>query len=375
MKYPFLDLALANAPYLSRLQAAASAVIAGGRYLHGQQTAALEQRIAAVCQTAHCVAVSNGLDALRLILRAYIELGKLSKGDGVIVPANTYVASVLAISDSGLRPVLCDCNPTTMCLDTSLIESLLTPRIKAVMPVHLYGTPCCDHSLLETVRRHGLLMIEDNAQAIAARSALPGLAGTLATGGLGHAAGISFYPTKNLGALGDGGAVTTNDEALAHTVRALANYGSDRRYHNIYRGLNCRIDEIQAAMLLVKLDNLEAETSRREAVAQAYDEAITNPLVCKPKRLAGMRQVWHQYVVRVATRDHFRDYLASCDVGTDIHYATPPHRQPCYSEFADLSLPETERLAATAVSLPVAYPVTAETAREIARIINDYDPT
>lgn len=374
MKYPFLDLALANAPYMERLCAAASDVITSGRYLHGERTAALERRIAALCETEYCVAVSNGLDALRLILRAYIELGRLHEGDGVIVPANTYVASVLAVTDSGLTPVLCDCDPVTMCLDTSRIEGLLTPRVKAVMPVHLYGTPCCDTTLTDVARRHGLLVIEDNAQAIGARSAAPGLRGTRMTGGLGHAAGISFYPTKNLGALGDGGAVTTSDEALAQTVRALANYGSDRRYHNVYRGLNCRIDELQAAFLLVKLDGLEAENARRDAVARAYDEAITTPLVTRPARIAGTRQVWHQYVVRVTTRDHFRDYLAAAGVGTDIHYATPPHRQPCYAEFASLPLPETDRLASEAVSLPVAYPVTPDTAREIAAIINAYRP-
>ena len=235
-EYPFLDLAIANAPYMDELKSAACEVIERGRYLHSTQTQLLESEIAHTCQTEHCVTVSNGLDALRLILRAYLELGRLRQGDEVIVPANTYVASVLAISQNGLTPVLCDPSEITMNLDSSLLEQLITPRTRAIMPVHLYGSPCWDTTLMQVARDHGLLIIEDNAQAIGAMSDVAGMNGTFATGGLGDCAGISFYPTKNLGALGDGGAVVTNDATLADTVRALANYGSDRRYHNIYQG-------------------------------------------------------------------------------------------------------------------------------------------
>jgi len=371
-QFPFLDLALANAPYMDELKAAACEVIERGRYLHSEQTQLLEQEIAQLCHAGHCVTVSNGLDALRLIMRAYKEMGVLHDGDEVIVPANTYVASVLAVSDNGLVPVLCDARTDTMNLDINLLEALITPRTRAVMPVHLYGTPCCDTTLLDVARRHQLLLIEDNAQAIGAVSDVAGLHGTCVTGGLGHAAGISFYPTKNLGALGDGGAVVTSDETLAATVRALANYGADRRYHNIYHGLNCRLDEIQAAMLRVKLRHLDEENSRRDAVARAYHDAIDNPSVVTPAIFDNMRQTWHQYVVRVKNRDAFRQHLSDNGVGTDVHYATPPHWQPCYNDLPHGDLPVTEALAREVVSLPIAHPITPDDARTIAGIINRF---
>ncbi len=371
-EYPFLDLALVNAPYMDELKAAACEVIERGRYLHSTQTEMLEQEIAQLCQVRHCVTVSNGLDALRLILRAYKEMGMLHDGDEVIVPANTYVASVLAVSDNNLVPVLVDPREDTMNLDSSLMEGLITPRTRAVMPVHLYGTPCWDETLMKVVQDHDLLVIEDNAQAIAARSDTAGLNGTFITGGLGHVAGMSFYPTKNLGALGDGGAVMTNDEELAKTVRALANYGSESRYHNIYKGYNCRLDEIQAAMLRVKLRYLERDNDTRNAVARAYNEAINTPKVTTPVIFDGMRQTWHQYVVRTRDRDAFRDYLKANGIGTDIHYATPAHWQPCYQDLQHAPLPMTERLANEVVSLPIAHPITPDDARAIADVINRY---
>ena len=371
-QYPFLDLALANGPYMDELKAAACEVIERGRYLHSTQTELFEEEIAALCEARHCVSVSNGLDALRLILRAYKEMGIMRDGDEVIVPANTYVASVLAISDNGLVPVPCDPREDTMNLDSSLLESLITPRTRAIMPVHLYGTPCWDTALMQAARDHGLRIIEDNAQAIGALSNIAGLNGTFVTGGLGDCAGISFYPTKNLGALGDGGAVVTNDDALANTVRALANYGSDRRYHNIYPGYNCRLDEIQAAMLRVKLRYLEKENETRAAVARAYHDAINNPRVKAPVIFEELKQIWHQFVVRVENRDAFRAHLADNGVGTDIHYATPPHWQPCYHQLAHGPLPVTERLAGEVVSLPIAHPITPDDARAIASIINRF---
>ncbi len=371
-RYPFLDLAIANAPFMDELKAAACEVIERGRYLHSTQTDLLEQEIAATCGARHCVGVSNGLDALRLILRAYKEMGIISEGDEVIVPANTYVASVLAISDNGLVPVLCEPRVDTMNLDSSRLESLITPRTRAIMPVHLYGTPCWDETLMRVAHEHGLRIIEDNAQAIGALSDVPGLNGTCATGGLGDVAGISFYPTKNLGALGDGGAIVTNDDELAVTVRALANYGSDRRYHNIYQGYNCRLDEIQAAMLRVKLRYLDRENDNRAAVARAYASHISNPRVHVPAIFEGMKQTWHQYVVRVEDRDAFRSYLDANGVGTDIHYATPAHKQPCYQGLEHVALPVTERLADEVVSLPIAHPITPEDAIAIADIINRF---
>ena len=225
---------------------------------------------------------------------------------------------------------------------------------------------------MRVAREHGLLLIEDNAQAIGARSDTAGLNGTFVTGGLGDAAGISFYPTKNLGALGDGGEVVTNDDTLAATVRALANYGSDRRYHNIYMGYNCRLDEIQAAMLRVKLRHLDSENKTRAAVAEAYGRNITNPSVVTPVIFAGMEQTWHQFVVRVEQRDEFRDFLKANGVGTDIHYATPPHRQPCYATLEHGPVPLTERLADEVVSLPIAPPITPADAIEISAIINRF---
>lgn len=371
-EYPFLDLALSNAPYMDELKAAACEVIERGRYLHSTQTELLEQEIAELCQTKHCVTVSNGLDALRLILRAYKEMGRLRDGEEVIVPANTYVASVLAISDNGLTPVLCEPDERTMNLDSTMLEQLITPRTRAIMPVHLYGTPCWDTTLMQVARDHNLLIIEDNAQAIGALSNIAGLNGTFVTGGLGDCAGISFYPTKNLGALGDGGAVVTNDDTLAATVRALANYGSDRRYHNLYKGLNCRLDEIQAAMLRVKLKYLDRENDTRAAVARAYNESISHPHIITPLIDDDTKQTWHQYVIRVEDRDAFRAYMASNGVGTDIHYATPPHLQPCYQDLEHVALPVTERLAAEVVSLPIAHPISPDDARAIADIINRF---
>ena len=371
-RYPFLDLALVNAPYIDELKAAACEVIERGRYLHSRETQLLEDEIATLCETDFCVSVSNGLDALRLILRAYMELELMTDGDEVIVPANTYVASVLAISHNGLVPVLCDPRELTMNLDSGLLQGLITSRTRAIMPVHLYGTPCCDEQLLDVAREHGLYIIEDNAQAIGARSSVAGLKGTCATGSLGHAAAISFYPTKNLGALGDGGAVVTSDPRLAHTVRALANYGSDRRYHNIYQGYNCRLDEIQAAMLRVKLRHLQHENDVRAAVARTYCECISNPRVKTPAIFDGMKQTWHQFVVRVDNRDAFRAFMEQHGVGTDVHYATPAHQQPCYQDLPHEPLPVADRLAREVVSLPIAHPISPADARIIAGIINSY---
>lgn len=371
-QYPFLDLKLANEPFEEELKQAACDVVTSGRYLHGQYTEKLESEIARLCHTKYCIAVSNGLDALRLILRAYKEMGEIKDNDKVIVPGNTYVATVLAVSDNKLHPCLCDVRPDTMNLDPDLLEQLLSPNVRAIMPVHLYGTPCWSETLKEMARRYDIKVIEDNAQAIGAEANLPGFGGSRSTGGLGDAAAISFYPTKNLGALGDGGAVTTNDETLARTVRTIANYGADYRYHNIYQGLNCRIDEIQAAFLLVKLKHLQEENDRRREVARTYGDTIDNPLVTVPTTFNDMRQVWHQYVVRAQNRDKFRDYLSGNGVMTDIHYAVPPHKQPCYQQFKSRKLPVTTTLADEIVSLPIARPITVESAQEIARIINNY---
>lgn len=367
IRYPFLDLGTVNEPYADELKAAAIRVIESGRYIGGPENDAFEQELAAMCGSQHAVGVSNGLDALRLIFKAYIELGRLRKGDKVIVPANTYIASVLAITDAGLVPVFAEPDPQTHNLDTSRLAEYYTPEVKAILTVHLYGRACYDEALSSFAREHELIVVEDNAQAIGATTA-----DGRTTGSLGDAAAFSFYPTKNVGALGDAGAVTSNDKDLADTVRALANYGADRRYHNIYQGYNCRLDPIQAAFLRVKLPHTEEENSYRRKIAAIYNTEITNEAVTTPLMDTPDRCVWHQYVVRTAERDRFRSYLEEKGVGTDIHYAVPPHLQPCYSRYAGLSLPLTEMLASQIVSLPISRCTSESDARDIAMIINAY---
>lgn len=369
---PFLDLKESNAFCSGRLIEAAVRVIESGRFLGGDETRLFEQELARFCGASHCIGVSNGLDAIRLILRAWIEEGRLEKGDEVIVAANTYIASILPIIELGLTPVLAPPSPVDFNLDFSRVEDFVTPATRAVMLVHLYGNPCWDADVCRRLHDRGILLIEDNAQAIGARASAPGLYGSQSTGALGDAAAISFYPTKNLGALGDGGAVLTHDPALAATVRALANYGADRRYHNIHTGYNNRLDELQAAFLRVKLPLLDEENARRHEIARIYDSRIRNPFVKRPALLSGTRQVWHQYVVRSPRRDELRSHLASHGVGTDIHYAVPPHLQPCMKgRFAHPSLRITEQMADTLLSLPIAN-VNPTQANSISDIINEF---
>lgn len=367
----FVSLARTNAPYADELHQAAARVIDSGRYLHGPETEAFESELSTLCGVNHTVGVSNGLDALRLIVRAAIELGRLRPGDEVIYPANTYIASVLPLTEFGLVPVGIDPNPVTFNLDMTILPDLLTKRTRAVMAVHLYGNPCWDAEAARYMAERGIMIIEDNAQAIGARTDTPGLNGSYLTGGLGHAAAHSFYPTKNLGALGDAGAVTTDDIELADTIKALANYGSDRRYHNIYTGYNCRLDELQAAMLRVKLRHLDEVTSRRRTVARIYSATITNPMIQTPAMMPGCVQVWHQYPIRSPKRNELRDWLDSCGIATDIHYAVPPHRQPCYSGADSRLYPLTDRIAAQLLSLPIADLNDAEAA-EVAEAVNAF---
>lgn len=367
-KYPFLSLKTNNAPMLHEIRQAVGEVVESGWYLNGMQTQCLERELGEICHAGHVVACSNGLDALRLIFRAYKELGVMSDGDEVIVPANTYIATVLAVSDNNLRPVFVEPSETTLNIDIDKIEAAITPRTRAIFIVHLYGAACWSQKLVDLAKNHNLKIIEDNAQAIGATSDIPGLKGTFVTGGLGNAAGFSFYPTKNIGAMGDAGAVATCDTTLAQTVKALANYGADRRYHNLYKGLNCRIDEIQAAILRVKLRHLPEIIDARRTRAAIYDSEISNSLITKPALDKGA--VWHQYVVRTTDRDRFREYLLANGVETDIHYAVPPHLQPCYREFSHLDLPITYRMANQVVSLPISEGTPEAHIREITAIIN-----
>ncbi len=386
MRYKFLDLKQLNEPYMGVINEALRRVAESGRYVGGTEVERFESLLSAHCSTLSCdantsrnqatqfhaVGVSNGLDALRLILKAWLAMGKLNPGDEVIVAANTYIASVLAIVDAGLRPVLAEPSPVTMNLDTSRLGEYLTERTRAVMPVHLYGRVCWDETLAKFVTDHNLLVIEDNAQAIGAEACCDGLFGSRRSGALGHAGAFSFYPTKNLGALGDAGAVVTPDEELARTVRALSNSGSDRRYHNILIGYNCRLDPIQAAVLNAKIGDLNEVNERRRMLARIYDAEITNPKVKLPLQ-GGKDNVWHQYVVTVDNRDDFRSYLAAAGVETDIHYAVPPHRQPCMEViFAGKEFPLTDYLAARVVSLPISACTSESDARAIASIVNKF---
>lgn len=350
-------------------------VACSGRYIGGPEVSEFEQLLAESTGVSHAIGVSNGLDALRLIIRGYMEIGDLAPGDEIIVAANTYIASVLAISETGLKPVLADPSAVSMNLNPDTLGKYITPRTRAIMPVHLYGRVCWSETLRQFAAAHSLKVIEDNAQAIGACYTAPD--GTKKrTGALGDAAAFSFYPTKNIGALGDAGAVTTNDASLANAIRALANYGSDTRYHNIYRGYNCRLDPIQAAVLNVKLPRLDSENALRREIALVYLKEIHNPHITLPDNPAEPDEmVWHQFVVRVDDRDKFLRHLSDNAVGYDIHYATPPYRQRCYTGcFPATAFPVADTIADTCVSLPVTRPLTPAGAAAIATILNTYRP-
>ncbi|MBP2690727.1 MAG: DegT/DnrJ/EryC1/StrS family aminotransferase [Muribaculaceae bacterium] len=364
--YIFLDLETVNKPFEKEIGEAVRRVIASGRYIGGPEVAEFERRLAESCGAPYCVGTGNGLDALRLIIRAYIELGEMAPGDEIIVPSNTYIATVLAITDNGLIPVFAEPDPRTMNLDTSRLSEYLSPRTRAIMTVHLYGRTCFDSAMLDFARSNSLKIIEDNAQAIGATTA----DGSRITGSLGDAAAFSFYPTKNIGALGDAGAVTTSDPRLADAVRAIANYGSDRQYHNIYRGLNSRLDPIQAAILSVKLPYLDRENGLRRDIAAVYEQEIKNPCVIKP--LFDNSSVWHQYVVQVEDRENFRRYLADNGVETAVHYPLAPFDQPCYASVYKPDCPIARKLAESVVSLPVSRCTSVDDACQIADIINTY---
>ncbi len=365
-KYPFLDLGLVNRRYADELKQICCRVVDSGRYVGGDDVVQFEHDLASYTGASYCVGVGNGLDALRLILRAYKELGIMTDYDEIIVPSNTYIATVLAITDNRLTPVLVEPDIATYNLDDSLIERHMTPRTKAILTVHLYGLPAYSEKMKRIASERGLKIIEDNAQGIGAS------VGGKLTGNLGDAAGFSFYPTKNLGALGDAGAVTTNDSDLADVVRALGNYGSLRQYDNIYQGVNSRLDTIQAAMLSYKLRYIDEENVSRRALAEVYNKNIRNENVVLPTS-AGGYHTYHQYVVRVNDRKAFRAYLDENGVGTAIHYPTPIHHQKCYRAWKGLSFPIAERIAAEVVSLPISPACTSiDDAEAISEIINRF---
>jgi len=358
----FLDLQKINAQYATELKEATARVIDSGWYLLGNELNTFETNLAEYIGVKHAIGVANGLDALRLILKAYIELGVMQEGDEVIVPANTYIASILAISDNRLQPVLVETDINTYNLDISLIEKHITSRTKAIMVVHLYGRVCWSEELETISKKYNLKIIEDNAQAIGAEFSYQSTVISQQllikkSGALGDAAGFSFYPGKNLGALGDAGAVTTNDDELANMIRALVNYGSKQKYVHEYQGLNSRMDEIQAAVLDVKLRYLDIENQRRREIAQYYcshinNEKLTLPLITD-NCLLFTGNVWHLFVIRTSKRDQLQQYLTDNDVQTLIHYPIPPHKQGAYASMNNLSLPITEKIHSEVISLPM----------------------
>lgn len=396
----FLDLKAISESFGEELPKAIDRVLKSGWYLLGSEVGDFEKSYGSFIGSKHCIGVANGLDALRLIFRAYIESGLMKEGDEVIVPANTYIASILAITENRLKPVLVEPQISTYNLDISLIEKSITSRTRAIMIVHLYGRACWSQSLEEIAQKYNLKVIEDNAQAAGAffvpesqgfkvseldRTLKPWNSGTLKpwnsetlkrTGSLGHAAGHSFYPGKNLGALGDGGAVTTDDDELAAVVRSLANYGSSVKYVFEYQGLNSRLDEIQAAVLNVKLRRLDADNQRRREIAQYYLEYIKHPDIILPEingSELNSSHVWHLFVIRHTERDRLQKYLSDNDIQTLIHYPIPPHKQKAYSDWGSLNLPITEKIHKEVISLPISQVMTIDEADAVAECINHFN--
>lgn len=362
----FLDLKKINTQYNNELKDAASRVVDSGWYLMGKELKTFEQSYAAFCNVKFALGVANGLDALRLIFKGYIELGIMSKGDEVIVPANTYIASVLAISDNDLIPVFVEPNLETYNLNSNKIVAAITDKTKAILTVHLYGQNSIDDEMLEICSRHDLKLIEDAAQSHGAKW------NDKISGGIGDAAGHSFYPGKNLGALGDAGAVTTNDKDLARTISALRNYGSEKKYENIYKGLNSRLDEIQAAFLNVKLKYIQDDIDNRRKLANYYLNNIKNDNIILPTVIEEEGHVWHLFVIRTEKRNRLQEYLKENDIQILIHYPIPIHKQQAYVEFHNLSLPITEKIHNEVLSLPLSPVMIKKDIDRVIKILNEY---
>jgi len=356
----FLDLQKINEQYANELKKAAAEVIDSGWFLLGEKLNTFEKKLASYTEANNAIGVANGLE----ILKAYIELGMMSEGDEVIVPANTYIASLLAITDNGLKPILAEPDLETFNLDISKLESKVTSRTKAIMIVHLYGRVCWSEELEIFAKKYNLKIIEDNAQAIGASW------NGIKTGNLGDAAGFSFYPGKNLGALGDSGAVTTKDSDLAKTIRAIANYGSQEKYVNEYQGLNSRLDEMQAAFLNVKLNYIDKENKLRQEIADYYISNIKNDKIILPSKGNHNEHVWHLFVIRSEKRDNLKKYLDENGVQTLIHYPIPPHKQKCYPDLNQLSFPITEKIHEEVLSLPISPVLTKEEIKRVVDILN-----
>ncbi len=363
---PFLDLKAINAQYREELIEACTKVIDGGWYIQGSECKTFEADFAAYCGTKYCVGVANGLDALTLILRAYKEMGVMQGGDEVIVPANTYIASILAISENALTPILVEPDLETYNIDPKLIEEKITAKTKAIMVVHLYGQVADMDAINVIAKKYNLKVIEDAAQAHGAKY------NTKRTGSLADASGFSFYPGKNLGALGDAGAVTTNDEALAKTIRALGNYGSHKKYENIYKGTNSRLDEMQAALLRVKLRHLDRETEHRRTIAKYYIDNIKNESITLPCNNQ-QKHVWHIFIIRTKKREELQKYLLAQGIQTLMHYPVPPHQQEAYAEWKELLFPLTEKIHHEVLSLPISGIQSLEDTKKIVEVIDDFN--
>ena len=362
-----LDLQKITAQRRDEYDAAVNRVLESGWFLQGKENQQFEQDYAHYIGTQHCVAVANGLDALKLIIRGYKEMGVFHDGDEIIVPANTYIATILAITDNKLTPVLVEPTWEHLEIDTSRIEEAITDRTRGIMIVHLYGRIAYDDRLGDLCKKHGLILMEDCAQSHGCTWK------GRKTGSLGHAAAHSFYPGKNLGALGDAGAVTTDDEELASVIRALANYGSQKKYVFKYVGLNSRMSEIDAAVLDVKLKYLDEDNRKRQQLAAYYYEHISNPLITLPKRIANENNVYHQFPIFCERRDELQAFLAEHGVQTLIHYPIPPHKQECYKEWNDRSYPITEKIHQQELSIPMNQVITMEEAQEVVKWLNAFN--
>lgn len=368
---PFLDLQSINAQYRADLIEACTRVIDSGWYIGGNELSEFEQEFAAYCGSAHCIGVANGLDALVLTLRAWLELGRLQPGDEVIVPANTYIASILAISANGLTPVLVEPDEVSFNLSPANARAAITTKTRAILPVHLYGQLADMPAIMALAREYGLLVLEDAAQAHGAAI------GGKKAGNWGDATGFSFYPGKNLGALGDAGAITTHDAELAHTLRALRNYGSHEKYKNLFKGVNSRLDEIQAAMLRIKLKNLDIEIYARRKIAKLYIDGIEHPQIILPVEkgadiLTDGKHVWHLFVIQTDRRDALKTHLDERGVQTLIHYPFPPHKQKAYQSLATLDLPITNKIHERVLSLPISPVMKEQDVWHVIRALNSF---
>jgi len=363
----FLDIEQINNSYKAEFEEAFSRVLKSGWFILGNEVAAFEKKFANYCGVRHCLGVANGLDALILIMDAYKQMGVMSDGDEIIVPANTYIASILAISKNNLVPVLVEPKADTFNIDVTKIESKITSKTKAIMAVHLYGQTSEMQTINDIAKKYHLKVIEDSAQAHGAI-----YANEKRTGNLGDVAGFSFYPGKNLGALGDGGAITTNDDELAKVLSALRNYGSYEKYKNIFKSVNSRLDELQAAFLSIKLDKLDGDNEQRRLIAKRYLSEIKNENVELPFYSGEKDHVFHLFVVKVKNRSHFQQYLTDKKIQTVIHYPIPPHKQEAYAEWNNLSFPITEKIHDTVISLPISQVMKNDEVDCIIKAVNDY---